>query len=205
MTLLNKKCLGHSRGINFIDSTTLKVCYIKREKQHRVFHSIATKGKGTMGWFYGFKLHLVINDQGEILSYYLSKANVGDRKIQVINCLVKNMFGKLYGDRGYISKSLADYLWNDGISLIYKRRRNMKSQNLSDEDKLFLRKRALIESVNDELKNICSVEHTRHRSIQGFLNNVISALCAYHFLPKKPALKFEHTKQSNQLCLAVAA
>ena len=119
MTLLNKKCLGHSRGINFIDSTTLKVCYIKREKQHRVFHSIATKGKGTMGWFYGFKLHLVINDQGEILSYYLSKANVGDRKIQVINCLVKNMFGKLYGDRGYISKSLADYLWNERVEMAW--------------------------------------------------------------------------------------
>ena len=205
MVMLHKKCLGHSRGINFIDSTTLKVCHIKREKQHRVFHSLATKGKGTMGWFYGFKLHLVINDQGELLSYYLSKANVDDRNLQVINCLVKNMFGKLYGDRGYISKTLADYLWNDGISLIYKRRRNMKSQNLSDEDKLLLRKRALIESVNDELKNICSIEHTRHRSVQGFLNNLTSAMCAYHFLPKKPKLKFENIDQSNQLCLNMAA
>lgn len=205
MLFLNQRCLGHSRGINYIDSTTLKVCHIKREKQHKVFQSLATKGKGTMGWFYGFKLHLVINDKGEILSYYLSKANTDDRNLRVINCLVKTIFGKLYGDRGYISKALADHLWNDGVSLVYKRRRNMKSQNLSDTDKLLLRKRALIESVNDELKNICSVEHTRHRSLQGFLNNLVSGLCAYHFLPKKPSLKFEQNEGLPQHCLNVAA
>ncbi len=202
---LNQQCLGHSRGVNFIDSTTLKVCHIKREKQHRVFKNIATKSKSTMGWFYGFKLHLIINDKGELLSFYLSKATTDDRNLKVINSLVQSIFGKLYGDRGYISTKLADLLWNDGISLIYKRRRNMKKQNLSDEDKLLLRKRSLIESVNDELKNICSIEHTRHRSIQGFMNNLLSGLCAYHFLPKKPSLKFEQLKEvSNQLLLDAA-
>lgn len=202
---LNQRCLGHSRGVNFVDSTTIKVCHIKREKQHKVFKNIATKGKGTMGWFYGFKLHLIINDKGEILSFYLSKANVDDRNLKVINCLVQNIFGKLFGDRGYISKTLADLLWNDGISLVYKRRRNMKKQNLSDEDRLFLRKRSLIESVNDELKNICSVEHTRHRSLHGFMNNLLSGLCAYHFLPKKPSLKFEKSEQQNLQPLLNAA
>ena len=205
MIFLNRQGLGASRGINFIDSTPIRVCHIKREKQHKTFKKLATKGKSTMGWFYGFKLHLIINDRGELLSFYLSQANVDDRNIKVLSSLTKSIFGKLYGDRGYISQKLADFLWNDGISLVYKRRRNMKKQNLSDEDKLFLRKRALIECVNDELKNICNVEHTRHRSLKGFLNNLVSGLCAYHFLPKKPSLKFhEYEKRNSQQLLSAA-
>lgn len=204
MLFLNHCCLGKSRGINFIDSTSLKVCHVKREKQHRVFKGIATKTKGTMGWYFGFKLHLVINDKGEVLSFCLTKSTVDDRNLGVMKCLTENIFGKLFGDRGYISKTLADYLWNDGVSLIYKRRRNMKEQNLSDTDKILLRKRSLIESVNDELKNICSIEHTRHRSLQGFLNNMVTAICAYQFLPKKPSLKIkkEHRNQSQLLIAA---
>ena len=103
---------------------------------------IATKGKTTMGWFYGFKLHLIINDRGEILSFYLSEANTDDRNMKVIESMTKNIFGKLYGDRGYVSQKLADFLWNDGVHLVYKRRKNMKKQNLSDTDKILLRKRA---------------------------------------------------------------
>ncbi|MCB9262905.1 MAG: IS982 family transposase [Flavobacteriales bacterium] len=203
LVFLKTKALGSSRGINFIDSTTLKVCHIKREKQHSVMKHFASKGKSTMGWFYGFKLHLIINDKGELLSFYLSGANVDDRNLKVIETMTKNIFGKLYVDRGYISQILADYLWNDGIHLVYKRRKNMKSQNLSDTDKILLRKRALIESVNDELKNICKVEHTRHRAPKGFLMNVISALTAYHFLPKKPSLNITPEKEeSNQLLIA---
>lgn len=197
--------LGCSRGVNFIDSTTIKVCHIKREKQHKVMKGFATKGKSTMGWFYGFKLHLVINDMGEILSFYLTKANVDDRNLQVITSLTENIFGKLYGDRGYISKALANFLWNDGVHLIYKTRKNMKSQNLSDIDKILLRKRALIESVNDELKNICSIEHTRHRAPKGFFINLVSALIAYQFLPKKPSLNISTDKaDDNQLLLNAA-
>lgn len=197
--------LGCSRGINYIDSTSLKACHIKREKQHKVLKHFATKGKSTMGWFYGFKLHLIINDKGEILSFYLTKANVDDRNIKVISSLTENIFGKLYGDRGYISQALADFLWNDGIHMVYKRRNNMKSQNLSDTDKILLRKRALIESVNDELKNICCVEHTRHRAMKGFLVNLISGLIAYQFLPKKPSLNITPFKSdSNQLLLCAA-
>lgn len=204
MVFLKNKCLGKCRGINFIDSTVLRVCHIKRERQHKVFKHIATKGKSTMGWFFGFKLHLIINDKGEILSFYLSKANKDDRDTDIINLLTENIFGKIYADRGYISKVLADYLWNDGIHLVYKLRKNMKEQNISDIDKVLLRKRALIESVNDELKNICSIEHTRHRSLQGFLNNLISGICAYHYLPKKPSLNIKPI-QDNQLLLPCVA
>lgn len=204
MVYLKNHALGLSRGINFVDSTAIKVCHIKREKQHKVFKELASKGKGTLGWFYGFKLHLVINDKGEILSFYLTKAHIDDRNLKVMSSLSENIFGKLYGDRGYVSKALTDYLWNDGVHLIYKRRKNMKSQNLSDTDRILLRKRSLIESVNDELKNICSIEHTRHRSLKGFLINMTSALIAYQFLPKKPSLNITQEMTDDNLLLIAA-
>ena len=201
---LKNYALGASSGINFVDSTTLNVCHVKREKQHKVMKGLATKGKSTMGWFFGFKLHLVINDRGEVLSFYLTKANVDDRNLDVMASLTKDIFGKLYGDRGYVSQALADFLWNDGVHLIYKRRKNMKKQNLSDTDKILLRKRALIETVNDELKNICKIQHTRHRSAKGFLLNLVAALTAYQFLDKKPSLNIDPVKDQNQQ-LVIAA
>lgn len=210
MLFLKFKCMGKSRGINFVDSTTIKVCHIKREKQNKVFREIAMKGKSTMGWFFGFKLHLIINDKGEILSFYLTKGNVDDRDYQVMSTLTSEIFGKLFGDRGYISKALSELLFNDGIQLITKVKKNMKKQNLSSEDQILLRKRALIESVNDELKNICKIEHSRHRSITGFLINLTSALSAYHFFPKKPSLNItpseeEITQLSLFQCPMIAA
>ncbi len=202
MLFLKHRCMGKSRGINFIDSTIIRVCHIKREKQNKVFKGVAVKGKSTMGWFFGFKLHLIINDKGEILSFYLTKGNVDDRDVKVLTTMTKDVFGKLFGDKGYISKALSELLFNDGIQLITKVRKNMKQQNLSSEDQILLRKRALIESVNDELKNICKIEHTRHRSISGFIINLTSGLCAYHFFPKKPSLNIIPDERfKNQLSL----
>lgn len=200
MLFLKMKCMGKSRGINFIDSTTIKVCHIKRERQNKVFKNIAQKGKSTMGWFFGFKLHIIINDKGEILSFYLTKGNVDDRNVDVMKVLTSEIFGKVFGDRGYISKALSELLYNDGIQLITKVKKNMKKQNLSSEDQILLRKRALIESVNDELKNICKIEHSRHRSRNGFILNIASALSAYHFFPKKPSLNIIPVEE-NQLTL----
>lgn len=201
---LNSRKKGSCTGISFVDSTTLNVCHIKREKQHKVFKGFARKSKSTMGWFYGFKLHLIINDRGEILSFCFSMANVDDRNQKVLHVMTKEVFGKLFGDRGYISQKLAEYLWNDGVELIYKRRKNMKKMNLSDTDKILLRKRALIETVNDELKNICCLQHTRHRSLQGFLNNAISALIAYQTFDKKPSIKINHEIDHNKALLIAA-
>jgi hypothetical protein len=204
MLYINNRGLGQCTGISYVDSTTLPVCHIKREKQHKVFKGIAQKSKSTMGWFFGFKIHLIINDKGEILSFCFSRANVDDRDPQIMSIMTKEVFGKLFGDRGYIDQKLAEYLWNDGVELIYKRRKNMKSMNLSDTDKILLRKRALIETVNDELKNICSIQHTRHRSLQGFLNNAISALIAYQSFDKKPSIKISHELNDRKQLLAVA-
>ena len=201
MLFLKMNCLGKSRGINFVDSTHIKVCHNRRIHQHKVFKNVAERGFCSIGWFYGFKLHLIINDRGEILSFYLTKGNVDDRNIKVMQSLTEDIFGKLFGDKGYISKALSDLLFGDGIQLITKVKKNMKSQSLTATDKILLMKRAIIESVNDELKNICQLQHTRHRSINGFLFNIMSVLAAYSFFPKKPSLNIQ-MEDSNQLCLA---
>jgi hypothetical protein len=189
MLFLHHCCRGECTGISFIDSTVLRVCHNKRIRRNKTFEGIAKIGKSTMGWFYGFKLHLVINDKGEILSFYLSRANVDDRNAKAITHLTEKLFGKLFGDKGYISKALTDMLFGNGIQLITAVRRNMKNKALSNEEKLLLRKRSVIETVNDELKNICQVEHTRHRSLNGFLLNLMSAIAAYSFFPKKPSIR----------------
>ncbi len=142
---------------------------------------MAKVGKSTVGGFFGFKLHLIINDKGEILSFYLSQGNTSDSNAKIITRMTKEIFGKMFGDKGYIGKALADLLFGDGIPLITAVRRNMKQKALSNEVKLLLRKRSVIETVNDELKNICQVEHTRHRSIAGFIINIMSAIVAYSF------------------------
>ena len=181
--------MGKCTGISFIDSTILRACHNKRIKRNKVFKGIGEVGKSTMGWFFGFKLHLIINDKGEMLSFYLTKGNVDDRNTKAITEMTKELFGKLFGDKGYISKVLSDLLWGNGIQLITAVRKNMKSKALSNEEKLLLRKRSVIETVNDELKNICQLEHTRHRSISGFLLNIMGAIAAYSFFPKKPSIK----------------
>ena len=192
LVLFLKVCrMGECTGISFIDSTTLKVCHIKREKQNCVFKGSATKGKGSLGWFFGFKLHLIINDKGEIISFVITQGNVDDREPLKMESFIRTVSGKLYGDRGYISKDLAAILFCDGINLVAKMRNNMKGGELPLQDRLLLRKRAVIECVNDELKNICQIEHTRHRCFTNFITNLIAGLLAYSFLPKKPAIKID--------------
>ena len=196
---LKIKCLGKCTGISFVDSTPLRACHIKREHSHRVLDGIASKGQCSIGWFYGCKLHFIINDKGEILDFVLTPANVDDRKPLAGTNILNRIYGKLFGDKGYISQSLFEQLFIDGIHLITKLRKNMKNSMMLLSDKLLLRKRALIETVCDELKNICQIEHTRHRSQTGFIVNVISGLIAYAYLPKKPSLNLEIIDQSRSL------
>lgn len=179
--------MGDRTGIYFIDSTLIKACHIKREKQNRVFEGIAVKGRSTMGWFFGFKLHLVINDKGELIAFKLTKGTVDDRK--PVPDLVKNLLGKLIGDKGYISQKLFDKLYNNGLKLITRIKKNMKNKLMPLVDKLLLRKRAVIETVNDQLKNISQIEHTRHRSVWNFMANILAALTAYALQPKKPSIR----------------
>lgn len=138
-----------------------------------------------------------MNNKGDILNFIITRANVDDRNPLEMDSFIKNVLGKLYADRGYISQKLANIFFVDGIQLIYKLRNNMKGE-LSVKDRIVLRKRATIESVNDELKNICQIEHTRHRSFANFLTNLIAGLLAYSFLPKKPSIKVDII-EDNQL------
>ena len=182
--------LGRCTGISFVDSTSLCVCKNARIAQHRVFRVAARRGKTSVGWFYGFKLHLVVNDRGELLAFCLTPGNVDDRR--PVPRLIRRLFGKLFGDRGYISQPLAEQLLVEhGIQLITKVRKNMRERLLAYTDKLLLRKRALIESVNDQLKNICQIEHTRHRSPFNFLVHLLAGLIAYCHQPKKPSLHLD--------------
>lgn len=189
MVYLKKFRFGKVTGISFVDSTTLKVCHNRRIHQHKTFQTLAKRGKTSMGWFYGFKLHLIVNDKGELLSTMLTPGNVDDRNRSLMKKLTRNIVGKLFGDKGYLSKPLFEFLHKQGIQLITKLKRNMNNKLIPLVDKLLLRKRALIESINDELKNMCQVEHTRHRSPVNFLVNLLSGLVAYTFFPKKPSIR----------------
>lgn len=193
LLLYIKLCrLGKCSGISFIDSTTLDVCDNRRIYSHKVFKDIAQRGKSSTGWFYGFKLHLVVNDSGEILSFFVTPGDVDDRNLEVIEKVSSNLFGKLIGDRGYLSQKLFEKLYSKGIHLITKIKKNMKNKLMLMQDKLLLRKRALIETINDFLKNTCQIEHSRHRSLINFMVNTVSGLIAYSFLPKKPSIKTKY-------------
>jgi hypothetical protein len=175
-----------SKGISFVDSTPLRVCHNKRIPRHRGFREIAQRGKTSMGWFYGFKLHLIIDDEGNLVSFFVSPGNLDDRK--GLKEMTKYVKGKLFGDKGYISQALREELWESGIQLITNVRSNMKKVILEEMDKILLRKRSLIETVYDQLKNISQIEHSRHRSLSGLMVNIVCSLIAYTWQPKKPSL-----------------
>lgn len=181
---------GPCTGISFIDSTSLAVCHAAHIRQHRVFRVDARRGKTSVGWFYGFKLHVVVNDRGELLAFCLTPGNTDDRT--PVSHLVRRLFGRLFGDKGYISAPLAERLFlAQGLRLITKLRKNMRQQLLALSDRLLLRKRALIETIFDQLKNVCQIEHSRHRSPINFCVHLLAGLAAYCHLPKKPSLHLD--------------
>jgi hypothetical protein len=181
------ECRGQCTGISFIDSTVLEVCNTKRISRHQVFVDLAARSKSSMGWFYGFKLHLIVNDQGELLTFFLTPGNVDDR--EPVPEMTRDMFGMLFGDKGYISQKLFAELYERGLKLITPIRKNMKNRLVNLEEKLLLRKRSIIETINDQLKNISQIEHTRHRSVTNFLVNLVCGLIAYCHQEKKPSIE----------------
>lgn len=193
-------CLGECTGITYVDSTPVRVCKNKRIKRNKVFKNIATLGKSTMGFFYGFKLHLVVNEKGDLLNFQITQANVDDREPLKNPKFTEKISGKMFGDKGYISNQLTQLLFHNDIHLFTTIKKNMTNSLMTLSDKILLRKRSVIETINDELKNICQIEHSRHRSFENFITNLISGLIAYCFFPKKPAIKVEHS-DSNQLVL----
>jgi len=184
---LRTRCLGRCSGISFIDSTSLDVCLNQRIHSHKVFAGLAGRGKTSTGWFFGFKLHLVFNDRGELLNLMLTPGNVDDRK--PVPQMIRRLFGKLFGDKGYLSQKLFEELLRTfNVQLITGIRSNMKNRLMPVMDKLLLRKRAISETIIDQLKNISQIEHSRHRSPVNFLVNLLCGLIAYCHQPKKPSL-----------------
>lgn len=179
--------LGECSGVSFIDASKIPVCNNLRIKQNKVFEGVAKRGRTSTGWFYGFKIHLIVSDTGEILAWQMSLGNVDDRK--PVPNMTKRLWGKLFGDKGYISKKLSELLGEENVQLVTKVKKNMKNKFMSVFEKLMLRKRAIIETIYDQLKNISQIEHTRHRSVWNFYTNVVAGLIAYTYQEKKPNLQ----------------
>lgn len=181
-------CLsGRKDEVYFIDSTKMQICHNKRTNSNRVFRGLATIGRSSYGWFMGFKLHLIINAKGQIIAVKITAGNVDDRS--VVKEMTKSLSGKIFGDKGYISQDLFNQLFKRGLKIITGIKANMKNYLISLNDKILLRKRSVIESVFDILKNRMGLEHTRHRSSTNFLVHTISCLVAYQLRCNKPKIK----------------
>ena len=190
---IKKVLLGKCTGISFVDSTPLRVCRNQRIHIHKTFKGIAQRGKCSMGWFFGFKLHLICNEKGELLNFMITPGDIDDREPLKYEAFMEFIYGKSVGDKGYIGKELFQRLFVNGIQLVTKLKSNMKGALMSVSDKLLLRKRTIIETVNDELKNIAQVEHSKYRCFDNFIVNVLGAIAAYCCFPKKPCINVERT------------
>ena len=175
-------------GGNYIDSKKLVVSHNRRIENHKVHKGVAKRGKSSTGWFFGFKIHLIINNLGEIVLFKLSPGNVADNNHNLLESIAKKLQCFLFGDKGYISK-IAASLKMKGLTLITKLRKNMKKKlKLSPEQKYYMRHRGLIETVFDILKHIFDIEHSRNRSTKNYFANVLGAVIAYTFLDKTPSI-----------------
>lgn len=177
--ILSQTISADCDGLSYIDATHLPVCHIKREHSHKTFNGIASKSKSTMGWYFGFKLHLISNRYGHLISYELTLATVDDRKAP--DKLFEKVFGELYGDKGYIGKPFIDRMSEKSIKIITALKKNMKPKIMSEEQSENLNKRSIIESVFNCLKNHTNLQHTRHRNPKNYLINLISSITAYCF------------------------
>ena len=184
LSILLKYLFGEMRGIYFLDATKLSICHARREKRNKVFGKIAKKGKTSMGWFFGFKLHMIINDIGQIIAIKITKGNIDDRT--PVTELTKKLKGSVYADKGYIGADLFKFLYKRGLKIITGIRKNMKNYLIDLADKKLLRKRFRIETIFGFLKNSMNLEHTRHRSPINFLVNLIATLTAYSLTKEYP-------------------
>lgn len=187
---------------NYIDATKLVVCHNKRIHSHRVFAKLASRGKSSLGWFFGFKVHAVINQMGQLVVFEITTGKVADNNPELLKSLTSHLACFLYGDKGYIT-ALREEFAERNLYLITKLRANMKkNQVLTEQQSYYLKHRGLIETVFDVLKNQLDIEHSRHRSPKNFLINLLAGLLAYTFLEKTPSItSYPQKLEKSQIVL----
>ena len=190
MLFMKLHAFGRCTGITFVDSTMIPVCHNVRRHFNKVFVGLAKNGKGTMGWRHGFKLNLLCNDSREVITFCLTGANVDDRDRRVWS---------VFADRGYIKQELFESLFSQGIGLVHGLKARMKNKLMPVWDKIMMRKRYIIECINELLKNKANLVHSRHRSIHNFIMNLCSGLTAYCFYENKPEALPVYVEKSRQL------
>lgn len=177
---------GQETGIYYIDSSCLPVCHIRRANRHKTFDAVADYGHTSVGWFFGLKLHLVINNQGELMAFKITRGSRHDSKEAAP--MLKKFKGLAFGDKGYLGKKIFEELLAGGLKLITRTRKNMKTKpQLLRHEKQLLNHRGVIETVIGHLKHCYQVWHTRHRSIMNALTHLLAALAAYSLKPLKLA------------------
>lgn len=181
---------SQSQGVAFMDSTSLAVCHPKRIRRNKVFREFAALGKTTKGWFFGLKLHIIVNEKGGLVRAKLTPGNIDDRK--VVEQMTKGVTGLLFADKGYICKNLFLMLYKRGLKLVTGIKKNMKNCLMHWNEKILLRKRSLVETVFDYLKNKLQIEHTRHRSPINAFVHIISTIISYQLKPSKPSISYDY-------------
>lgn len=193
---------GTASGYYYIDSSKLPVCHNLRIHSNKVFKGIAKRGKTSTGWFFGLKLHIIINEQGQLMAFSITPGNVSDNNKKIIHQLCQQIFGKLFGDKGYINQPLAEELLKNGLLLITKRKKNMKNCLMEMQDKIMLSKRGIIESVIELMKHICNIDHSRHRSTMNAIINIFAGIAAYTHMDKLPHVNLNEFRLREYLPIA---
>ena len=184
LTLFTQFKSGKKTGIYYIDSSCLPVCHLRRSKRHQTFDGIAQYGKTSVGWFFGLKIHLVVNHNGELIAFKVTQGNRHDAT--TAQSLFESLKGLAFGDKGYLGKKLFETLFNNGLKLITRKRKNMKNElKLDKYEQQLLNQRGIIETIFNCLNHKYQIWHTRHRSIINALSHLIAALAAYTIEPLK--------------------
>jgi len=188
-------------GLYYIDSTYMEVCRNQRIYRHKTFKNIAKRGKTSVGWFFGFKLHIVINQMGEILNLNVTKGNISDSK--AAKSIAQNLIGKLFGDKGYLGQELKNDLLKNGLELFTRVRKNMKQKFISRINQFLLSKRGVVETVIGQFKTRYNMISTRYRTPANYFMNIISAVTAYQLNPRKPRININQIDNENLISNAL--
>jgi hypothetical protein len=186
LVCLLKSLEGEITQYLFIDSTPMAVCHNLREKRHKTFKGLAAKGKTSTGWFFGMKLHMIFNTKGEIIRLTITPGNVNDRT--PVPHMVRTLEAKLIGDKGYLSKKLFQELFENGVTLITKIKKNMKDRLMEMTDKLMLMRRFFVETIFSSMKALRTLIHHRHRCPVNAVALLFAGLINYPLRADKPTL-----------------